>query len=201
MIKVRTRPLYRLAKRGGESFWTLPGAGSPVRFAAEHEPSEKVKDEAGLYRGQRRLAVVGQSGLLGGAIENGGHAGQGAQGRGLDGGARPRVRSQKEARLHRLAKARLGGVSHDRSRRNADRRRVRLAIQPAHPARSLNASRADSHGGQLERHVAGPRRHAEPERLAHQNGRGIQHVVEREFHRQIFSQRPATMAGRGGGDA
>jgi hypothetical protein len=40
MIKVRTRLLYRLAKRGGESFWTLPGAGTPVRFAAEHEPIE-----------------------------------------------------------------------------------------------------------------------------------------------------------------
>ena len=53
MIKVRTRPLYRLAKWGGESFWTLPGADSSVRFSEEHESSEKIEGEAGLYIGQR----------------------------------------------------------------------------------------------------------------------------------------------------
>src|SRR6059036_3442050 len=49
------------------------------------------------------------------------------------------------------------------------RRRVRVAIQPAHPAWALHPSRTDSHRRQLERHLAGAGRHVEPQRLAHEN--------------------------------
>ena len=53
-------------------------------------------------------------------------------------------------------------------------------------------TRADPHRRQLERRVARPRRHAEPERLAHQGRREVQHSLERRFHRRVLPRRSAT---------
>ena len=94
----------------------------------------------------------------------------GAEGRGLEGGPRPPLRCEEEARLHRFAEDGHGGVPQARSGRAADRRRVRLAVQPSSPARPVHASRPDPDRGQLERHVARPGRHAEPQRLPDQGG-------------------------------
>nr|GFD51605.1 hypothetical protein [Tanacetum cinerariifolium] len=46
---------------------------------------------------------------------------------------------------------------------------------PHHPPR------AHPDGGQLERAVARPSGHAEPQRLPHQSGRDLQHALERRL--------------------
>ena len=63
-----------------------------------------------------------------------------------------------------------------------------LAIQPSRPARAFHASRPDSDRGQLERHLAGPGRHAESQRLADQGRRALHHALERGFHRRASSE-------------
>jgi putative ABC transport system permease protein len=56
------------------------------------------------------------------------------------------------------------------------------------------ASRADPDRRQLERHLAGTRGHAEPERLAHQGGREVLDALERGLHRCLFPEGPAVLA-------
>jgi hypothetical protein len=48
------------------------------------------------------------------------------------------------------------------------------------------APRADPHGRQLVGHVAGPRRHAELERLSHQGGREVRHDLVEDFTDDFF---------------
>ncbi|HJO09637.1 MAG TPA: hypothetical protein QGH16_07280, partial [Verrucomicrobiota bacterium] len=43
MINACTQSLYRLAKQGCDSFWTLPGSGVPVGFAPERYRVKKLK--------------------------------------------------------------------------------------------------------------------------------------------------------------
>ena len=57
-----------------------------------------------------------------------------------------------------------------------------------------HAPRPDPHRRQLERRMAGPGRHAQPQRLAHQGRREIHHALERRFHRRLFP-RTACAAG------
>ena len=71
----------------------------------------------------------------------------------------------------------------------AHRRRSGLAILASRPRRTHDPSRADSHGRQLVRHVARPRRHVESEWLAHEAGREVLHALERGFHRRLFQSR------------
>ena len=53
--------------------------------------------------------------------------------------------------------------------------------------RSLHSSRPDPHGRELERRVAGPGRHAEPERIADQGRGRLRHAVERSISRMTSS--------------
>ena len=49
---------------------------------------------------------------------------------------------------------------------------------------SHRPSRPDPDGGQLVRAMAGPCRHAQPERISDQGRRALQHAVERDLHRR-----------------
>ena len=49
---------------------------------------------------------------------------------------------------------------------------------------------------QLERDVARPGRDAQPQRLAHQGGRHVQHALERGLHGRLLHARPARVAAR-----
>ena len=62
-------------------------------------------------------------------------------------------------------------------------------------ARTVHAQGSDPDRRQLERRVAGTGRHAQPERLADQGGRAVQHALERGFHGRFLSERPAPVAG------
>ncbi len=73
----------------------------------------------------------------------------------------------------------------------------RLAVQPSRAARPVHPPRAHPDGRQLERPVAGPGRHAQPERLAHQGRRALQHAVERGFHGRILPRTACASGWRG----
>ncbi len=125
-----------------------------------------------------------------------------ARGRGrLRAGPRPSVQGGREARLHRLAKRGHVRFCRHRSRRQADRGRSRLAVFAPRPGRTALAQGPDPDRGQLVGHVAGPGRHAQPERLADQGRQEVLHPLERGFHRRVLRRRPAPLAPQGRGPA
>ncbi len=63
---------------------------------------------------------------------------------------------------------------------------IGLAIQPSCPGRPVRTSRANPDRGQLERHLAGIGRDAEPQRFHDQGGHSLQHALERGFYRRVF---------------
>ncbi len=76
--------------------------------------------------------------------------------------------------------------------RAADGGRGGLAVQPPRAARPARPHRGPILTvGQLERRVARPGRHAQPERLPHQGRRPVQHPVERGLHRRLLPEGPA----------
>ena len=60
----------------------------------------------------------------------------------------------------------------------------------------IDAPRADPHRRQLVGHLAGPRRHAQPQRLAHQGRRRILDHLERGLHRRFLPRLPAPTGSR-----
>ena len=55
----------------------------------------------------------------------------------------------------------------------------------------------DADRRQLVGHLAGPGRHAEPERLAHQGRPQVLDALERRLHRRVLHARPGDLAGEG----
>ena len=110
----------------------------------------------------------------------------GREGRGA---ARPPVRSRKKHGFIDSQKHGMEVFRRHPARRAAGRRRGGLAVQPPRPARALHATRADPDRRQLERRVARAGRHAQPERLADQGRRRVQHALERGLHRRVLPRR------------
>ena len=81
-------------------------------------------------------------------------------------------------------------------RRAARRRRGGVAVHEPRPRRTHQAPRPDPHARQLERPVAGTRRPAQPERVAHQGRHPLQHDLERGLHRRVRAQRDRGVARR-----
>ena len=75
--------------------------------------------------------------------------------------------------------------------RAADRGRGGLAVQPSRARRAAHAPRPDPDRRQLVRHVARPRRAAQPQRLADQGGRRVLDDLERGLHRRLVARRAA----------
>ena len=81
-----------------------------------------------------------------------------------------------------------GCLQEDSSRCTADRGGSRLAVQPPRAGRTARSPRPDPDRGQLVGPVPGLVGHAQPERLADQGRRHVQHALERDFHRRASSQ-------------
>ena len=93
--------------------------------------------------------------------------------------AGPLLRSRKEARFHRRPGARDPDLPQDRPRRAPRRRRGGLGVHEPRPRGPDQASRAHPDARQLERPVAGPRRHAQRERVADEGRHPVQLDLER----------------------
>ena len=105
-------------------------------------------------------------------------------------------RPRKRPRLHRQPEARHRGVPQHPAGRAAGggaKRSGSTAIMCC-PA-SYSHRGPDSDRGQLERPVARAGRHAQPQRLADQGRRALQHAVERGFHGRVLPGRSAPVAG------
>ena len=74
-------------------------------------------------------------------------------------------------------------------RRAAHRGRGGLAVLPSRAGRPASPPRADPHRRQLDGHVAGPGRDAQPQRLADQGRRDVHHALERGLHRRLRRRR------------
>ena len=152
-----------------------------------------ANDRESLSGCQRRPARKRQSRLLGGPGRHGA-AGGGRVWRGRRrGGAGAPLRPRSRARLP-LEPAHGHGRVQGHSRRGGrGRRGGRVAVQPPRPRRPPTPPRSDPDGGQLERAVARPCRHAQPQRQPHQGRRPVQHPVERGLPRRLLPRWPAPL--------
>ena len=83
--------------------------------------------------------------------------------------------------------------------RAAAGRRRGVAVQPPRARRAAHAPRPDHGRGQLERHVPGPGRPAEPDGEPDQGRGRVLVVVECRLHRRVGARRAADVAGDGHG--
>ena len=111
-----------------------------------------------------------------------------------DGGARASVRPRQGTRVPRQPGARHRGLPPHRPRRAAGRRRGGVAVHQPRPRRPHAPPRTDPDARQLERPVARPGRHAEPERVADEGRHPLQHDLERGASRTTS---PAGRCGSG----
>ena len=98
-------------------------------------------------------------------------------------GHRPRLHLQP-AHGHGCVRGHRPGRAHHRGRGG-------LAVQPSRAARPAATSRADPDRRQLERPVAGPRGHAQRQRVADQDGPRLQLHLERGHDRRRSRTRPS----------
>ena len=102
-------------------------------------------------------------------------------------GGRPRLHRQP-ARWASRCSARSR-----RTRRSSSPRRCGSTATTCSPG-LRDPPRADPHRRQLERAVARPGRHAQPQRHPHQGGRRVLDAVERGLHRRVGARRAAHLA-------
>ena len=125
-------------------------------------------------------------------------AGQG-RGRGrLRTGPRPSLQGRREARLHRLAEGRACASSPASTRTPSSSwprpsGNTRTTCWPG----LLAPQGPDPDRGQLVGHLAGPGRHAQPQRLADQGRQEVLHALERGFHRRVLRRGLCTVARQG----
>ena len=157
--------------------------------------ARQAQEEAGLTRRQRRPAALGQPELLAGAAGDGSRRSPTPSP--TAGYEVVRAHPYKPDEQHGFIASQREGMevfARHRSRRAAHRRRGGLAIFASRARRAHHASRADPHRRQLVGHVAGPGRHAQSQRLAHQGGRGVLDALERGLHRRVFHDAAARVA-------
>ena len=159
--------------------------------------SDQTRCEGSRPRRERRLAALGEPALLAGAAgpREGGRQGL-RRARRAD-HARPCLRRREEARLHRRAGEGDPDLPQDRSRCAPRRRRGGVGVHEPHPRRADEAPGTDPHARQLERRVAGPRRHAQRERLADEGRDSLQLDLERGLRGRLRPRRAAAVARRG----
>src|SRR5712692_2579814 len=132
--------------------------------------------------------------MLAGAAARRGSRDGGHPAGGPRGAARAWRRSAERPRLHRLPEVRHGSLPADRAGGAAGRGGGRLAVQPSSFAWFVFAPRADPHGCQLERRVAGASRLVESQRLPYKGWSEVQLALERRFSGRVLPARIAAVA-------
>ena len=173
----RRPPLANLLRYGGTHGKRADQRGDPRRErrpARDREPARLAR--AGRARAERRRRVRAAR---------------------RHRAPRPPDRRGHRPRLHLEPADGHGRLRLDRPRRPARRRRGRLAVQPPRAGRPAPPSRADPDGRQLERRVAGARRDAQHQRLAHEDGPRVQHDLGRGLDRRLRRRRHRALDRRG----